>query len=218
MSPSRRRAIGAVRGLASRAPHSGLLARTLAPSPRSMPAPRPCSHPSRALAPRAPSPCPVAVGRDVPIAPPRHRRGARLGIPPPSRGSRCGRARCPHRAAAPSARCVAWLPAPRAACAVEPFKIERSGSHLNAGPLCSYPSRPFALCASLCSKFPRTLAPSPRSTPAPRPCPARTLAVPRCGRARCLAATARGGSPPSRLAPPRRIARGGSPPPPRHGK
>ena len=26
--------------------------------------------------------------------------------------SRCGRARCPHRAAAPSARCAAWHPAP----------------------------------------------------------------------------------------------------------
>ena len=30
---------------------------------------------------RSPLPCPVAVGRDVPIAPPRQRRGARLGIP-----------------------------------------------------------------------------------------------------------------------------------------
>ena len=50
------------------------------------------------------------------LAPPRHRRGAWLGIPPPRHAhrpcpvvrSRCGRARCPHRAAAPSARCVAW--------------------------------------------------------------------------------------------------------------
>ena len=49
MSPSRRRAIGAVRGMVPRA----LLA---APLPR----PR-----------RVHRPCPVAVGRDVPIAPPR---------------------------------------------------------------------------------------------------------------------------------------------------
>ena len=32
---------------------------------------------------RAHCPCPVAVGRDVPIAPPRHRRGAWLGIRAP---------------------------------------------------------------------------------------------------------------------------------------
>ena len=40
-------------------------------------APRPVAV-SRRHAPRA---CPVAVGRDVPIAPPRHRRGARLCFP-----------------------------------------------------------------------------------------------------------------------------------------
>ena len=46
--------------------------------------------PSRRIAPspcaawhRASSSCAFAVGRDVPIAPPRHRRGARLGIPRP---------------------------------------------------------------------------------------------------------------------------------------
>ncbi len=64
---------------------------------RSCPAPRPLATP-RAAAPaprpmprltlvsrcRAPRSCPVAVGRDVPIAPPRHRRGAWLGIPRPS--------------------------------------------------------------------------------------------------------------------------------------
>ena len=115
MSPSRRRAIGAVRGFASRA------------SPYSPPAPR-C---------RTPPSCALAVGRNVLIAPPRHWRGARFGIPYPSPRStpsprhclrwltaavrslacpvvrsRCGRARCPHRAAAPSARCAASHLAP----------------------------------------------------------------------------------------------------------
>ena len=58
------------------------------PAPRCVPRCR--AHPSCGIAvrtPRAPlrahRPCPVAVGRDVPIAPPRHRRGARLGIPCP---------------------------------------------------------------------------------------------------------------------------------------
>ena len=51
---------------------------------------------------RAPVPGPVAVGRDVPIAPPRHRRGARLGIGRPAsvslRGSVAVRtARAPSR-------------------------------------------------------------------------------------------------------------------------
>ncbi len=58
---------------------------------------------------RVPHSCPVAVGRDVPIAPPRH--GAVRGFAPraprrahrscPAPVPRCGRARCPHRAAAP---------------------------------------------------------------------------------------------------------------------
>ena len=47
-----------------------------------------------------------------------------------------------------------------------------------------------------------------RAARAPRSC---LIVRSRCGRARWSAATARGGSPPSRLAPPRRIARGGSP-------
>ena len=47
-----------------------------------MAAPRCRAHPSCGLAVPPPS-CPVAVGRDVPIAPPRHRRGARLGMPRP---------------------------------------------------------------------------------------------------------------------------------------
>ena len=46
------------------------------------PAALPCGPVAMRLA-RAPWCGPVAVGRDVPIAPPRHRRGARLGIPRP---------------------------------------------------------------------------------------------------------------------------------------
>ena len=54
---------------------------------------------------------------------------------------------------------------------------------------------------------------APSRTPRPRPrappsCPRRRAPLVRLGgRARCLAATARGGSPPSRLAPPRPLAR-----------
>ena len=56
-----------------RAPHSRPVAalHTRVSLPRSTPAPR-CRAPHSRL---------VAVGRDVPIAPPRHRRGARLCIP-----------------------------------------------------------------------------------------------------------------------------------------
>ena len=49
--------------------------------------------------------------------------------------------------------------------AAETIKIERGGSHLAAEPMCSYTSRPFALCASLCSKFSHT---RPHTPPAPR--------------------------------------------------
>ena len=47
----------------------------------------PCAPPCPLAAPhcRAHHPCGLAVGRDVPIAPPRHRRGAWLGFPRPSR-------------------------------------------------------------------------------------------------------------------------------------
>ena len=96
---------------------------------------------------RAHPSCPVAVGRDVPIAPPRHRRGALLGIPCAlAVPSSCapwlrallvrlgGRARCPHRpwrlatrAAAPPARCVAWPPVPpRRALLVRPVVARTS--------------------------------------------------------------------------------------------
>ena len=84
MSPSRRRAIGAVRGFASRP-------RRRAPS-------------------RAPWYGPVAVGRDVPIAPPRL-----VAVPPrpcPVVRSRRGRARCPHRAAAPRRGARLSIPSP----------------------------------------------------------------------------------------------------------
>ena len=50
------------------------------------PSPRAPSHRPRTVAAsrgRAHRPCCLAVGRDVPIAPPRHRRGARLCIPRP---------------------------------------------------------------------------------------------------------------------------------------
>ena len=84
--------------------------------------------PPRAPRGRAHLSCGMAVGRDVPIAPPvRPRRAS--SFTPWSRAplvrhggsAHCpcaplvrlgGRARCPHRAAAPSARCVAWHPAP----------------------------------------------------------------------------------------------------------
>ena len=79
---------------------------------------------------------PVAVGRDVPIAPPR--RMARCAAWPPAplarapwsgpvARSRCGRARCPHRAAAPSVRCAALPPAARRRAPL-PRHIARGGS------------------------------------------------------------------------------------------
>ena len=69
------------------------------PSPRHVPPHSPCGP--VALRPtRAPVPGPVAG----PVA-----------------RSRCGRARCPHRAAAPPARCAAWHRAPRQ-CLVARFR------------------------------------------------------------------------------------------------
>ena len=103
MSPSRRRAIGAVRG-------------------RAIPPPR-RAHPS----------CPVAVGRDVPIAPPRHRRGALLGIPRPTPA--------PH-ARAPRPRPV---PRPVARSSITPAKFPRCNAcgapHPVPAPLRRAPSR-----------------------------------------------------------------------------
>ena len=49
----------------------------------------------RTMRPRAPRSCPAAVPH------------TRVPLPCSTRVSRCGRARCPHRAAAPSARCAA---------------------------------------------------------------------------------------------------------------
>ena len=80
------------------------------PAPRCVPRCR--AHPSCGIAvrtPRAPlrahRPCPVAVGRDVPIAPPRHRRGARLGIPHLCRAPSPPRCAAWHRAHAESIAC-----------------------------------------------------------------------------------------------------------------
>ena len=53
---------------------------------------------------RAPHSCPVAVGRDVPIAPPRHRRGARLCHRAPRR-PRCASS---HHTRSLPVRCAAW--------------------------------------------------------------------------------------------------------------
>ena len=100
--------------------------------PRTPPrVPLPCAPPVPRL--RAHRPYPVAVGRDVPIAPPRHRRGARLCIPratatphrplslavsaPPSHPRITRAARWGHRALPPlhprnSPRCRAPLPHP----------------------------------------------------------------------------------------------------------
>ena len=62
----------------------------------------PCAHAHARAPPRS---CPVAVGRDVPIAPPRHRRGARL------RTSPLRPPRAPPRHA-PTLVSRAWYPCP----------------------------------------------------------------------------------------------------------
>ncbi len=145
MSPSRRCAIGAVRGFAS--------------------CPSPCPVA------RSRGSCPVAVGRDVPIAPPLHWRGARLGIPLPS-------PRAPPRAL----RSIARVPlcAPRITPAHYPCgaMVGRRASRLA-------PYRHYAPGgAPSPAKFSRT-APSPRTAATPLACP---VVRSRCGRARCLAA------------------------------
>ena len=144
----------------------------------------------------APCPCPVV----------RSRRGrARCPyrpwrLPTAVRGlvrSRCGRARCPHRAAAPPARCAALHPAPPGANAI----VARALPGRRDGDIAPYRhyTREWHPAPSLA---PRCRAPHPRPvavrpSPTPAHCPWR-LATP--GGA-YLAATARGGSPPSRLAP-----------------
>ena len=87
-------------------------------------APRPAPHrraPRHAPRGRPRGSCPVAVWRDVPIAPPRHRRGARLGIPlPPPRHRRGPFAAPPHhivRGGSPPRCLAAPLPRPSRATA-----------------------------------------------------------------------------------------------------
>ena len=121
MSPSRRRAIGAVRGMASRTPSRA-----------------PCSY----------------------------------STPVP----RCGRARCPHRAAAPSARCVPLHPAPP-----PPRRIARGGSPPRCAALHPAPPRLFARgraplpCPTPCAPTP----PAPLRAHRPRPSPRRSSRAPR---------------------------------------
>ena len=119
--------------------------------------PRPCPV---AAAPRcrAPRPCPVAVGRDVPIAPPRHRRGAWL-CPVPLDAP----------LATPGCRYAHSLPARRDGD-IAPYR------HY-ARPLCDAISHQHR-CTMPCPFAPR---PSPCAPPAPRcraPPPVRTARVP----------------------------------------
>ena len=177
MSPSRRRAPGAVRGLASRAPHR---------------APSPHSHE------RAPLPCgPVAVGRDVLIAPPRHRRGARLGIP----NSRRGWARW-SAAGAPDSRPTASTPAKIAPMPNTPHHRRASRlapplpTRITRGALPGRRDRDIAPYRHYTRVVRTACVPSPRPIRsrcciplAPSPCPvAVPIAVSPCGRARWSAA------------------------------
>ena len=150
---------------------------------------------------QSPLPCPVAV----PIAVPRgavpiavSRGAVPIAVPRgavPIAVPRCGRARCPHRAAAPSARCVAWHRAP-SPCPVVVSRCGRArclaagppGSRRHyprALPVAHYPggaigtSRPTAItpawCAPLVSPRPApsapvAVSPSPRRS-VPWPCP-----------------------------------------------
>ena len=87
-----------------------------APSPRSTLVSR-CSRPRcphRAAAPHRPQWLTAAVRGFAPRPPRRSSRRAPRSCPVacPTLVSRCGRARCPHRAAAPSARCAALSPCP----------------------------------------------------------------------------------------------------------
>ena len=71
---------------------------------------------------------------------------------------RCGRARCPHRAAAPPARCVALHPAPPSPHPVRPVSVSRCRAHR----LCLLARAPLP-CAPLVSPCPRPVAVSPCS-------------------------------------------------------
>ena len=72
------------------------------------------TRPARAAAPHRPRWLTAAVSGFAPRIPRRSSRRAPRSCPVacPTLVSRCGRARCPHRAAAPSARCAALSPCP----------------------------------------------------------------------------------------------------------
>ena len=129
---------------------------------------------------RAHPSCPVAVGRDVPIAPPRHRRGAYLCIPRPRRRAaspavRGFASRAPARAPVPRCRahpsCGIAVHTPRAAspCA----SLVRLGGRARC------PHRAAALSAvrGLASRAPLPCAPPVRTPPVPR-CPCAVARAP----------------------------------------
>ena len=172
----------AVRGLASCVLLVRLCGRARCPI-----APSPCAawH-------RASSSCAFAVGRDVPIAPPRH--GAVRGL--------ASRAHSSPVAYAPLVRL--GIPHPFVFPRRRPSsRITRAARCSAAGPPGSRRHLPTRITRAARWGH-RALPPlRPISPPTSLPPIACSTLVSRCGRTRCLAATARGGSPP----PPARASR-----------